>query len=442
VGFPNFFAITGPGSPSVLSNMSVSIEQHGDWVADTLADLRARGFETIEPTQQAESGWVQHVNDCADITLHPTANSWYMGANVPGKPRVFLPYIGGVDAYRDICDEVVAKDYFGFRLTGSSGAQCNDGIVRRLQPDVAMVLDMMASLELPPMETMAPADARAFMEASAAMRPPGPDVGEVVDGVLPGAGGDLSYRLYRPDGAGPHPIVAYFHGGGWVLGSQDSDDPFCRDLCVRSDAVIVSVDYRHAPEHRFPAAAEDAFAAVRWIADHTIELGGIPGQLAVAGWSAGGNVATVAARLARDAGGPEIVGQLLINPVTDTDMSRASYQENAEGYMLTKALMEWFFDHYMDGDDRTDAMVAPLRAEDLSSLPSTVIVTSEFDPLRDEGQAYAEALAKAGVPTRHVFARGHTHTSLTMVGVTLSSVPVRAEMGVALRGFFKASVPA
>ncbi len=331
VGFPNFFAITGPGSPSVLSNMSVSIEQHGDWVADTLADLRTRGVETIEPTQQAESGWVQHVNDCADITLHPTANSWYMGANVPGKPRVFLPYIGGVDAYRDICDEVVAKDYLGFRLTGSSGAQCNDGVVRRLQPDVGMVLDMMASLELPPMESMSPADARAFMEASAAMRPPGPDVAEVVDGVLPGAGGELKYRLYRPDGAGPHPIVAYFHGGGWVLGNQESDDPFCRDLCVRSGAVVVSVDYRHAPEHRFPAAAEDAFAAVRWIADHTIELGGIPGQLAVAGWSAGGNVATVAARLARDAGGPEIVGQLLINPVTDTDMSRSVVPRERRG---------------------------------------------------------------------------------------------------------------
>src|SRR3954465_3754667 len=127
-GFPNFFAITGPGSPSVLSNMAVSIEQHVDWVADCLADLRARGYETIEPTQTAESGWVQHVNDCADITLYPTANSWYIGANVPGKPRVFLPSIGGVDGYRVVCDEVVEKDYFGFRLTGPSGEQCNDGV--------------------------------------------------------------------------------------------------------------------------------------------------------------------------------------------------------------------------------------------------------------------------------------------------------------------------
>ncbi len=442
VGFPNFFTITGPGSPSVLSNMSVSIEQHVEWVADTLTDMRARGFDTIEPTPQAEAGWVQHVNDCADITLHPTANSWYMGANVPGKPRVFLPYIGGVDAYRAICEEVVATDYLGFELSGPDGSQANDGIVRQVQPDVAMVLEMMAGLGLPPLETMSPADARAFMEASSAMRPPGPDVGEVVDGVLPGAAGDLQYRLYRPAGPGPHPIVAYFHGGGWVLGSHESDDPFCRDLCERSGAVIVSVDYRHAPEHKFPSAAEDAFAAVKWIADHTIELGGIPGQLAVAGWSAGGNVATVAARMARDAGGPEIVGQLLVNPVTDSDMSRPSYSDNADGYILTKALMEWFWDHYMDGADRADPRVSPLRAESLAGLPPAVIVTSQFDPLQDEGAAYAKALEDAGVATKHVFARGHTHTSLTMVGVVLSSVPVRAEMGEALQELFKASVPA
>jgi cation diffusion facilitator CzcD-associated flavoprotein CzcO/acetyl esterase/lipase len=442
VGFPNFFAVTGPGSPSVLSNMSVSIEQHGDWIADTLADMRTRGFDTIEPTPQAEAGWVQHVNDCADITLYPTANSWYMGANVPGKPRVFLPYIGGVGTYRVICEEVVSNDYLGFRLSGPAGAQCNDGVVRRLQPDVAMVLEMMATLDLPPLETMSPTDARAFMEASATMRPPGPDVGEVVDGVLPGAGGDLRYRLYRPVSPGPHPIVAYFHGGGWVLGSHESDDPFCRDLCDRSGAIVVSVDYRHAPEYRFPAAAEDAFAAVCWIGEHAAELGAIPGQLAVAGWSAGGNVATVAARMARDAGGPEVLGQLLVNPVTDSDMDRASYRDCADGYVLTKALMEWFWDHYMDGADPTDPRVSPLRASDLSGLPPAVIVTSEFDPLSDEGAAYARALKEAGVATSHVFARGHTHTSLTMVGMVLSGAPVRAEMGDALRGFFRASVAA
>ena len=439
-GFPNFFTVTGPGSPSVLSNMAVSIEQHVDWIADCLGHLEANGFETIEPTALAESGWVQHVNDCAAITLYPTANSWYMGANVPGKPRVFLPYVGGVDVYRRACDEVVERGYLGFTLGGPEGTRCEDGVIRRLQPDVAMVVDLLASLGLPALDTLSVADARAFMEVSSAERPPGPEVAEIVDGVLPGAAGELKYRLYRPEGPGPHPMVAYFHGGGWVLGSQVSDDPFCRDLCVRSGAVIVSVDYRHAPEARFPAAADDAFAAVSWIAANAIELGGIPGQLAVAGWSAGGNLAAVVCQLARDEGGPDILGQVLLTPVTDSDMSRPSYVENAEGYMLTTPLMTWFWNHYADPADRTDPKAAPLRAADLSQLPPAMIVTGEFDPLRDEGQAYAEALADAGVPVTHLRARGHLHTSVTMVDVILSGAPIRAAMADALRAFFPAPV--
>ncbi|HUF33343.1 MAG TPA: alpha/beta hydrolase fold domain-containing protein [Acidimicrobiales bacterium] len=442
VGFPNLFTITGPGSPSVLSNMAVSIEQHVDWVAECLVDLRERGFETIEPTPTAEAGWVRHVNDCADITLYPTANSWYMGANVPGKPRVFLPYIGGVDVYRATCEQVLEQDHLGLRLEGPEGTHCNDGVVRRLQPDVAMVLDLMASLELPPIESMSPPDARAFMEVVSAARPPGPDVAEIVDGVLPGPAGDLRYRLYRPEGDGPHPLIAYFHGGGWVLGSHESDDPLCRDLCVRTGAVIVSVDYRHAPEHPFPAAAEDAFAAVRWIAANAIELGGIPGQLAVAGWSAGGNLAAVACRMARDEDGPDIVAQLLLNPVTDGDLTRPSYEENAEGYVLTTAIMEWFWDHYVGDGDRQDPRVAPLRAGDLSGLPPAVIVTCEFDPLRDEGRAYADALEAAGVQTRHISGRGHTHTSHTMVDVVLSGASLRARAAGALRECFKVAAPA
>ncbi len=442
VGFPNLFLITGPGSPSVLSNMSVSIEQHVDWVAERLAELREQGFDTIEPTETAEVGWGLHVNDCADITLFPTANSWYMGANVPGKPRVFLPYIGGVDTYRATCDEVAERGLLGFQLTGPDCAQCEDGVVNRLQPDVAMVLEMMAQLDLPRIESLSADEARQFMEATSAVRPPGPEVGETVDGTLPGAAGDLDYRLYRPATDGPHPVVLYFHGGGWVLGSHESDDPLCRDLCVRADAVVVSVDYRHAPEARFPAAAEDAVAALRWVGDHVVDLGGIPGQLAVAGWSAGGNLAAVVCQAARDEGGPAIAGQLLLTPVTDCDMTRPSYVENADGYVLTEPLMRWFWDYYADEPDRLDPRVAPLRTADLAGLPPAFVVTCEFDPLRDEGIAYAEAMAAAGVPVRQLRARGHTHTSLTMVDVVLSGAGVREQMAGALREFFGASVPA
>jgi cation diffusion facilitator CzcD-associated flavoprotein CzcO/acetyl esterase/lipase len=440
-GFPNFFTITGPGSPSVLSNMVVSIEQHVDWVVDCIDHLRAKGFETIEPTSPAEAGWNQHVADCAAITLYPAANSWYMGANVPGKPRVFYPYIGGVDAYRAACEDVVVEGYLGFTLAGPAGSQCNDGVIRRLQPDVAMVLDAMAALELPPIESMAVEDARAFIKASSALLPPGPEVGEIIDSVLPGPTVPIEYRLYRPPSRGPHPIVAYFHGGGWVLGDLDSDDPLCRDLCVRSDTIIVSVNYRHAPEARFPAAADDGFAAVQWIAANATELGGIPGQLAVTGWSAGGNIAAVACQLSRDAGEPAILGQVLLTPVTDCDMGRGSYEENAEGYALTAAAMRWFWDHYADPADHGDPKASPLRG-DLSDLPPALIVTAEFDPLRDEGAAYAEALAAAGVPVRHLSARGHVHTSATMVDVVLSGADVRAQMAQALRSFFPVPVRA
>jgi cation diffusion facilitator CzcD-associated flavoprotein CzcO/acetyl esterase/lipase len=441
-GFPNFFTITGPGSPSVLSNMMVSIEQHVDWVADTIADLRDKGFDTIEPTETAEAGWVQHVNDCGDITLYPTADSWYMGANVPGKPRVFLPYVGGVGPYRTACDEVVDHDYLGFALAGPAGEQCNDGVVRRVQPDVALVLELMASLGLPPIESLSATDARAFMEAASAGRPPGPDVGEIVDGRYPGAAGELDYRLFRPPTEGPHPIVVYYHGGGWVLGNAVSDEPLCRDLCVRSDAIVVSVDYRHAPEARFPAAIDDAFAALQWVAEHATELGGVPGPIAVCGWSAGGQLAAVVSQLARDAGGPAVAGQVLLTPVTDADQGRPSYVENADGYILTAPLMVWFWDHYADPSDRTDPKASPLRAADLSNLPPALVVTAEFDPLRDEGTAYAEALAAAGVPVRHVAARGHTHTSVGMVDVVLSGAGIRAEMADALRDFLSAKVPA
>jgi cation diffusion facilitator CzcD-associated flavoprotein CzcO/acetyl esterase/lipase len=430
-GFPNFFTITGPQSPSVLSNMVVSIEQHVDWIADCLQRLRAENLDRIEPTPLAEAGWVQHNQDCADITLYPRANSWYMGANVPGKPRVFLPYVGGVDAYRRACDEVAEKGFVGFRLDGPAGSRCNDGVIRRLQPDMAMVLDLVASLGLPPIETMSAADARAFSEATAASRPPGPEVGEIADAVLPGPAGNLAYRLYRPPTQGPHPLIAYFHGGGWVLGSQDSDDPLCRDLCVRTGSVVVSVNYRHAPEDRFPAAADDAFAAASWIAANAAALGGIPGQLTVAGWSAGGNVAAITCQLARDAGGPDIAGQLLLAPVTDCDLARPSYASNGEGFILTAGLMRWFWDHYADEADRANPKASPLRGT-LAGLPPAVVVTAEFDPLRDEGDAYAEALAAAGVPVRHIRARGHTHTSLTMVDVVISGAPVRAEIAEAL----------
>ena len=329
--------------------------------------------------------------------------------------------------------------YLGFKLSGVNGTQCNDGVVRSVQPDLAMVLEMMAQMQLPTMDSMSPSDARMFSQMTAAARPPGPEVGEIIDGTLPAHDGSpIEYRLYRPATPGPHPVTVYFHGGGWVIGSHVSDDPLCRDLCVQANTLIISVNYRHAPEARFPAAADDGFAALRWVAENAASLGGDPSQIAVAGWSAGGNVAAVAAQLARDAGGPAVVGQLLLTPVTDCDFSRPSYTENAEGYLLTRSLMEWFWGHYADPADRTHPKASPLRHPNLAGLPPAAIITGDFDPLRDEGIAYAEALAAAGVPVQHIRARGHNHTSVTMVGMIISGAPVRAQMAAALAGFFAA----
>ncbi|MBH5400038.1 alpha/beta hydrolase fold domain-containing protein [Bradyrhizobium sp. CNPSo 4010] len=434
-GFPNFFMITGPGSPSVLSNMAVSIEQHVDWVVDRLAALRDAGFTTIEPTETAQAGWNRHMADCSMLTLHRLANTWYTGANVPGKVQGLMPYTGGVGPYRSICDEVVSRGMLGFKLTGPNGAvQCNDGEVVRLQPDVRLVLNLLASLNLPPIESMGALGARAFVNEFNKGRPAGRPIGEIVDGTLPVTDGALPYRVYKPAAPGPHPVVVYFHGGGWVLGDEQSDEPFCRDMVRRTGMMFVSVGYRHAPEHRFPTAAEDGYAATRWIAEHAAELGGRPGPVLVAGWSAGGNIAAVTCQLARDRSGPAIAGQLLVCPVTDCSYDRPSYNENGTAYFLTRSLMYWFWDLYCSPADRTDPRVSPLRGK-VAGLPPAFVVTCEFDPLRDEGIAYAEAMAGAGVPVEQLKARGHFHSSFTMVDVVITGVSGRVQMAQALRRF-------
>jgi cation diffusion facilitator CzcD-associated flavoprotein CzcO/acetyl esterase/lipase len=437
VDFPNLFMITGPGSPSVLSNMVVSIEQHVDFICDTLIHMQSQGFERIEPTPTAESAWGDHVNDYASITLFPQANSWYMGANVPGKPRVFLPYVGGVDRYRATCNEVVERDYLGFRFTGDNAEQVNDGVVCGLQPDVTLMLELLEELEMPPLESLSAEDARVLSAAGRDQRPPGPDVGEIVDGTFPGPGGPLAYRLYRPSSPGPHGIVLYYHGGGWVLGDSVSDDPLCRDLCDRSDAIVISVDYRHAPEAVFPAAADDAIAALAWVRENAQSLGGSADRIVLAGWSAGANLAAVVSQVARADGAAPLRGQALLTPVTDGTTVFLSMNENAEGYMLTRSLMEWFWDHYAAPEQRMDPRASPLLADDLTGLPPAIVVTCEFDPLRDQGEAYARAMAEAGNEVEHIAARGQIHTSIPAVDALPTGAVHREQMAAAIRTFLE-----
>jgi acetyl esterase len=225
-------------------------------------------------------------------------------------------------------------------------------------------------------------------------------LGGIVNRAIPGPAGDIPIRIYTPEGAGPFPLLVYFHGGGFVVGSIDGSDEICRTLCWGAGCTVVSVGYRLAPEHTFPAAPDDCLAATRWAALHAAELGADPARLVVAGDSAGGNLAAVTALRLRDEGGPRLCGQLLIYPVADYHTPPTpSYLANADGYLLTRAMMIWFWGHYLNhAGEADDPHAAPLRTPDLRGLPPALVITAEFDPLRDEGERYAERLQAAGTP--------------------------------------------
>jgi acetyl esterase len=247
-------------------------------------------------------------------------------------------------------------------------------------------------------------------------------VARVEDRTVPGPAGDIPVRVYRPaDDGATRPGVVYFHGGGFVICDLDSHDGACRRLANAVDAVVVSVDYRLAPEHRWPAAADDAFAATAWVAAHADELGVDGDRLAVAGDSAGGNLTAVVAQMARDRGGPVLAFQLMIYPVTDLSATRSehvSQTENASGYFLTVDQMEWYREQYLGGDaDGEEPYASPLKAGSLVGLPAACVVTAEMDPLRDEGEAYGRALRAAGVPVALHRAPGMFHGFFNMDAV-------------------------
>jgi acetyl esterase len=279
-----------------------------------------------------------------------------------------------------------------------------------LDPVAQQFLDQLAAGGLPPLESMSPAEARVATDGMICAFAEQTELAAVEDRRVPGPAGEIPVRVYTPEGRVPLPILVYFHGGGFVIGSLHSHDPICRALAARVPAVVVAVDYRLAPEHPFPAAAEDAYAATSWVATHAREIGGDPGRIAVAGDSAGGNLSAVVSLLARERGGPSLAHQLLIYPVTDFSFETRSHIDNGEGYFLTRSLMEWFLGHYFSGPTpRSDPRFAVLRAPDLRGLPPATVVTAEFDPLRDEGESYAARLRAAGVPAELTRVDGMFH---------------------------------
>jgi acetyl esterase/lipase len=298
-----------------------------------------------------------------------------------------------------------------------------------LHPDAQRFLDLIAAADAPPLTSMTPDEARAGSAFFVDLIGPGPEVAAVRDIEIPGPGGAIPARVYEPV---PDPLgtVVYHHGGGFVLGSLDEFDAVCQALAVASGARVVSVDYRLAPEHRFPAAVDDAFAALVGVAERH------PGEpIVVAGDSAGGNLAAVSALRARAAGGPEIALQVLVYPVVDCDLTRPSYLEcSGSDLFLNTAEVVWFWDHYMpDPAEREHPYVSPIRATDLGGLPPAYVVIAGHDPLRDEGLAYAAALESAGVPVTVARYDDQIHAFFWLVNVMETADRAVVDAGAAIR---------
>ena len=307
-----------------------------------------------------------------------------------------------------------------------------------LDPQAQEVLDQMDALGLPPNHTVSPQQARDNMLSRP--RAPGPEVAKVEERTIPGPGNDVPVRIYTPNGQGPFPVLAWYHGGGWVVGNLETADGTARHLAVQTGCVVVSVDYRLAPEAKFPAASDDCFAATQWIAQNASSINVDPSRIAVGGDSAGGNLAAAVSLMAKDRGGPSIVFQVLIYPVTAREFGTGSYRENADGYMLTTDGMKWYWDQYLSSDaDASNPYAAPLAAKDLSALPPALVITAEFDPLRDEGEDYAQRLKSAGVDAKCTRYDGMIHGFFGMSAVMDKGKQAISEAAGALKGAFEAT---
>jgi acetyl esterase len=287
-----------------------------------------------------------------------------------------------------------------------------------LDPQAEAYRDKRAADAVPPLYTRSLAEARAAdLAAIRESAGTGEPVHQVTDRVIPGPGGNLPLRVYRPAGAGPQPVLLYFFGGGWTLGSIETSDGICRALANAVPCTVVTVGYRLAPEHRFPAAVHDCEAATRWVAEHAAELGVDPARIAVGGDSAGGNLAAVVALLARDAG-PPLAAQLLVYPNTRYRSQTASMRESTDPWLFNSASVGWYWSHYLaDPADGSNPLASPLLAEDLTGLPPALVITAEYDPLRDEGEQYGERLREAGVPTVVTRYAGMMHGFFAMSGI-------------------------
>jgi acetyl esterase len=308
-----------------------------------------------------------------------------------------------------------------------------------LDPDAAAVFKAFQEAGRPPYETVSPAEARElYLKGRFVSNPEPPELASVEPLTIPSPAGSIPARVYTPTrlrkAGGLAPGLVFFHGGGWVIGDLDSHDVVCRKLADEGELMVVSVDYRLAPEHKFPAAVDDAIASTKWIAENAKQFGIDASRLMVGGDSAGGNLAAVVAISARDGNGPDIAGQLLIYPAIDFAMTHPSHKEPETSILLTHSVIRWFRDHYLSGAaDVHDWRASPARAKTLIGLPPAYVLTAGADPLRDEGDEYARRLKEAGVAVTHRTFPGQFHGFFTM-GKLLQQANVAAgEIGVWLK---------
>jgi acetyl esterase len=310
---------------------------------------------------------------------------------------------------------------------------------RELDPQIETLLQKMAQQGAPPVHTLTAVQAREsrnpiFIKLGG----PPKAVANVKDVNIPGPAGQIPIRIYTPQGSEPFPILVYFHGGGFVICNLDTHDALCRSLANGASCIVVSVDYRLAPEHKFPAAVEDAYAATRWVADNANSISGDATRIAVSGDSAGGNLAAVVSLMAREKGGPSLIYQLLVYPVTDlSSVDTDSYREHGEGYILTKDSMGYYRDHYVGRrEELQNAYASPLLAQELKGLPPALVLTAEFDVLTDEAEAYADRLKKAGVPVKYTCYKGMIHAFFSLAAVVDRARDAMNEATAALRSAF------
>ncbi len=308
-----------------------------------------------------------------------------------------------------------------------------------LDPEATALLEALRQAGAPPVEQQTVEQARESFQALRELAGPPEPVASVEDRRISGPAGQIAVRVYRPPDRGALPVLVYLHGGGWVIGNLETVDVPVRALVNRAGCVAVSVDYRLAPEHKFPTPLEDCYAATRWVAENANALGVDLDRIAIGGDSAGGNLAAAVALAMRDRGGPRLAFQLLIYPVTDFNLDSGSYRANGDGYLLTRSGMEWFWSHYLHSPaDGERPYASPLRAADLHGLPPALVITAEFDPLRDEGEAYAGRLAGSGVPVTLKRYDGMIHGFFQLGGMLSQGRRAVDDVAAALRAALRA----